>query len=62
MRPSSEFNVEAFPDADVAVLYGYEIMDDPICTKSRTGFLLNVSDCPVFVDLQIATRNGSIYH
>ena len=47
MRPSSEFKVEAFPDADFAGLYGYEKSDDPTCTKSRTGFLLNVSDCPV---------------
>ena len=47
MRPSSEFKVEAFPDADFAGLYGYEKSDDPTCTKSRTGFLLNVSDFPV---------------
>ena len=47
MRPSTEFKVEAFPDADFAGLYGYEKSNDPTCAKSRTGFLLNVSDCPV---------------
>ena len=33
-RPSSEFKVEAFPDADFAGLYGYKNLDDPTCTKS----------------------------
>ena len=47
MRPSSEFKVEAFPDADFAGLYGYEKSNGPTCAKSRTRFLLNVSDCPV---------------
>ena len=46
-RPSSEFKVGAFPDADFTGLYGYEKVDDPTCTKSRIGFLLNVSDCPI---------------
>ena len=40
-------NVEAFPEANFAGLYSFEKSDDPAYTKSRTGFLINVSDCPV---------------
>ena len=34
-------------DADFAGLYGYEKPSDPTCSKSRTGFLISLSDCPV---------------
>ena len=47
MRPSREFKVEAYSDAYVPGLYGYEKPSDPTYTKSRTGFLLNVLDCPM---------------
>ena len=47
MRPTSEFKAKVFSDAGFASLYGYENSDDSTCTKSRTGFLLNTSDCPV---------------
>ena len=47
MRPSGKLNVEAFPDADFAELYNFEKSDDPTYAKSRTGFLINVSDFPV---------------
>jgi hypothetical protein len=39
----------AYPDADFAALYGHEKITDPACAKSRTGFLLTVSNCPMMV-------------
>ena len=39
----------AFPDADFAGLCGFEKSNGPTCTKSRTGFLTTVSDCPVLL-------------
>ena len=46
---SAQSNIEGFPDADFAGLYGFEKSNNPTCTNSRTGFLINVSDCPVSV-------------
>jgi len=47
LKPSGVLNVAAFPDADFAGLYGHEKVTDPACAKSRTGFLIQVSDCPM---------------
>jgi hypothetical protein len=47
MKPSGGLCVDAFPDADFAGLYGYEKITDPACAKSRTGFLITVSECPM---------------
>jgi hypothetical protein len=46
-KPSGMLTVAAFPDADFAGLYGHEKVTDPACAKSRTGFLILVSDCPM---------------
>jgi len=47
LNPSGKLKVDAYPDADFAGLYGYESNSDPACAKSRTGFLITVSDCPM---------------
>ena len=47
LNPSGELKVDAYPDADFAGLYGHEKVTDPACVKSRTGFLITVSDCPM---------------
>ncbi len=46
LTPTKELNVDAYPDADFAGLYGYEDSLDPVCVKSRTGFVINVANCP----------------
>jgi hypothetical protein len=47
MDPSGQLKVDAYPDADFAGMYGYESITDPACAKSRTGFVITVSDCPM---------------
>ena len=47
LNPSQDFKINCYPDADFAGLYGYEQVTDPTCVKSRTGFVITVSDCPV---------------
>ena len=47
MKPCGDLKVDAYPDADFAGLYGYAEITNPECVKSRTGFLITVSDCPV---------------
>jgi hypothetical protein len=47
LKPSGRLKIDAYPDADFAGLYGHEKTTDPVCAKSRTGFLISVSDCPM---------------
>ncbi len=28
-------------------MYGHEAMDDPVCVKSRTGYVIMVANCPI---------------
>ena len=48
ISPTSTLNIDADPDADFAGLYGYEDNNDPVCVKSRTGYVINVAGCPVY--------------
>ena len=47
MRPNRKLKVECFVDADFAGLYGAENPEDPISVKSRTGYLIKFSGCPL---------------
>jgi hypothetical protein len=47
LKPCHGLQIDAFPDADFAGLYGYAKITDSKCVKSRTGFLIEVSECPV---------------
>ncbi len=40
-------NIDAYPDADFTGFYGHESPDDPACVKSRTGFVILVTNCPI---------------
>ena len=47
LRPSGELNIDVYCDADFAGLWPFEDKLDPTCVKSRTGFVICISDCPV---------------
>jgi len=48
LRPNSDdFGIECYVDADFAGLWPYEDKQDPSCVKSRTGFVICISGCPV---------------
>ncbi len=53
LKPTQALNVDAYPDANFAGLYGYEDGADPTCTRSRMGFKIAVADCPVFLKLEV---------
>ena len=52
------FNVDAYPDADCAGIYGYGNPDDTACAKSRTGFIIKFSDCPILWISRFQTENA----
>jgi hypothetical protein len=50
--------IDAYPDADFAGMYGHEEHTDPACTKSWTGFIITFGDCPVFWQLRLQTEKA----
>jgi hypothetical protein len=46
-RPDGSFHIDCYVDADFAGLWPYEDKQDPSCVKSRTGFAICISNCPV---------------
>lgn len=50
LRPaplSDTFTTDVYVDADFAGGWGYEDPNDPACVKSRTGFIIEIMDCPI---------------
>jgi len=48
--------IDAYPDADFAGMFGHEDHTDPAYTKSRTGFIITFADCPVFWQSKLQTE------
>ncbi len=47
MKPSDKLTkIDSFQDADFAGMYRHEDIDDPVCVKSRTGYVILDADCP----------------
>jgi hypothetical protein len=55
LRPSGELNIDCYVDADFAGMWPYEDKQDPSCVKSRTGFVICISDCPVIWTSKLQT-------
>ena len=59
IKPTSNIGIDAFPDADFAGLYGYEDNNDPLCVFSRTGYVINVADCPIYWSSKLQTETAT---
>lgn len=46
-QPTTTLSIECFVDADFAGLWPHEDKHDETCVKSRTGFVICLSNCPV---------------
>ena len=45
MKPSEKLlKIDSFLDANFAGMYGHEGMDDPVCVKIRTGYVIMVAN------------------
>jgi len=44
---SKEIDLDCYVDADFAGLWNYENDQDPVCVKSRTGYVITLGGCPV---------------
>ena len=47
MRPTNDWKIDCHVDADFCGLWGSEDPDDPIVSKSRTGFVITLAGCPL---------------
>ena len=59
LKPTGLLDIDCYVDADFAGLWPYEDKQDPSSVKSRTGFAICISNCPVIwtskLQQQIAT-------
>jgi hypothetical protein len=46
-RPTPSLNLECYVDADFAGLWNHEDDQDPVCVKSRTGYVITLGECPI---------------
>jgi hypothetical protein len=58
LNPSKELKIDCYPDADFSGMYGYENSSDPSCVKSRTGFVITVTNCPVLWQSKLQTETA----
>jgi hypothetical protein len=59
MNPSSDVcKIDAYPDADVAGMYGHEDHTDSACAKSCTGFIITFAECPVCWQSKLQTETA----
>ena len=45
--PTDDLKLDCYVDADYAGLWNHEDDQDPVCVKSRTGYLLTLGGCPL---------------
>ena len=53
---NEEIRLTMYVDADFAGLYGIENKDDPVCVKSRTGYVLFLGGCPISWSSKLQTE------
>jgi hypothetical protein len=46
-KPSQDIQLNCYVDADFARLWHIEDDQDPVCVKSRTGYVLTLGNCPL---------------
>jgi hypothetical protein len=46
-KPTTAMELDLYVDADFAGLWNHEDDQDPVCVKSRTGYLITLGSCPV---------------
>ena len=55
-KPTQEMELDLYVDADFAGLWNYEHDQDPVCVKSRTGYVITLGGCPVIWSSKLQTE------
>ena len=56
LTPSETLKIDCYPDADFAGLWNRDEIQDPHCVRSRTGYVINLADCPVLWKSRLQTE------
>jgi len=56
LNPTSALTVDCYVDADFAGLWGAEHDQDPVCVKSRTGYIIMFMGCPLVWASKLQTQ------
>ena len=56
MNPSNTLKIDCYPDADFAGLWTHDDKQDPHCVRSRTGYVICLSYCPVLWKRKLQTE------
>jgi hypothetical protein len=59
IKPTTTIGIDAYPNADFAGLYGYEDNNDPVCVRSRTGYVITVARCPIYWSSKLQTKTST---
>ena len=54
-KPGADLTLNAFVDADFADLWGAEDLQDALCIKSRTGYIIQLGLCMIVWKLKLQT-------
>jgi hypothetical protein len=46
-KPTPNLQLDCYVDADFAGLWNYESDQEPVCVKSRTGYVMTLGGCPI---------------
>ncbi len=58
INQTRELTIDAYPDADFAGMYGHEKPTDPVCAKSRSGFVIVFAGVPVIWQSKLQTQTA----
>jgi hypothetical protein len=58
MKPNNEYRLDCYVDSDYAGLWNHEDVHDPICVRSRTGFVLTFAGVPIVWSSKLQTETA----
>jgi hypothetical protein len=56
LTPSTKFNIDCYPDANFAGLWGRDNKQDPHSVRSRTGCVICLANCPILWKSKLQTE------
>ena len=56
MQPTKELTLDCYVDADFTGLWNIKHCDDPVCMKSRTGYIFKLANCLLLWVLKLQTE------
>ncbi len=59
IKPMTTIGIDTYPNADFAGLYGYEDNNNPVCVRSRTGYVVTVAGCPIYWSSKFQTKTAT---